>query len=109
MNLKTSRNNDDARQNLKVTFRNTDYQSSPKTKAYAEATRQNSQQKNMNQTNTHNMNPQFAVQQRASPQRNQEENNQATIIVPDTQERDDATSEDQYFLFQGPNQTDWGE
>ena len=109
MNLKTSRNNDDARQNLKVTFRNTDYQSSPKTKTYAEATRQNSQQKNMNQTNTHNMNPQSAVQQRASPQRNQEENNQATIIVPDTQERDDATSEDQCFLFQGPNQTDWGE
>ena len=55
------------------------------------------------------MNPQSAVQQRASPQRNQEENNQATIIVPDTQERDDATSKDQYFLFQGPNQTDWGE
>ena len=36
MNLKTSRNNSDARQNLKVAFQNTDYQSSPKT--YAEAT-----------------------------------------------------------------------
>ena len=35
MNLKTSRNNSDARQNLKITFRNTDYQSSPNT--YAEA------------------------------------------------------------------------
>ena len=31
MNLKTSRNNSDARQNLKITFRNTDYQSSPNT------------------------------------------------------------------------------
>ena len=29
---------------------------------------------------------------------------QATIIVLDTQERDDAVSEDQHFLFQGPNQ-----
>ena len=43
MNLKPSRNNSDARQNLKITFRNTDYQSSPKT--YAEATSQNSELK----------------------------------------------------------------
>ena len=105
MNLKTSRNNSDARQNLKITFRNTDYQSSPNT--YAEATSQNSQQKNMGQTNTHNTNQQSTEQQRSSPQRNQEENDQATIFVPDTQERDDTTSEDQQFLFQGPNQTDW--
>ena len=49
------------------------------------------------------------VQQRSSPQRNQEENDRATILVPDTQEQDDTTSEDQHFLFQGPNQTDWTE
>ena len=107
MNLKASRNNSDARQNLKINFRNTDYQSSPNT--YAEATSQSSQQKNMGQTNTHNTNQQSTEQQRSSPQRKQEENDQATIFVPDTQERDDTTSEVQHFLFQGPNQTDWTE
>ena len=95
MNLKTLRNNSDARQNLKITFQNTDYQNSPNT--YAEATSQNSQQKNMGQTNTYNTNQQPTEQQRSSPKRNQEENNQATILVPDTEERDDTTSEDQHF------------
>ena len=41
-------------------------------------------------------------------QRNREENNQATVIVPDNQERDEVTSKDQHFQIQGPNQTDWG-
>ena len=68
MNLKPSRNNSDARQNLKITFRNTDYLSSPKT--YAEATSQNSELKNMGQTNTHNTNQQSTEKQRVSPQRN---------------------------------------
>ena len=40
----------------------------------------------MGQTSTHNANQQSTEQQRASPLRNQEENNQATIIVTDTQE-----------------------
>ena len=39
MNLNNSRNKNDAKQNLKISFRNTDYQISPKT--YAEATSQN--------------------------------------------------------------------
>ena len=73
MNLNNSRSNNDARQNLKITFRNTDYQSSPKT--YAEAISQNSQQKHIGQTDTHNMNQQFMQQQRAYLQRNQGENN----------------------------------
>ena len=68
MNFNTSKNNSDARQNLKITFRNTDYQSSPKT--YAEATSQNSELKNMGQTNTHNTNQQSTEKQRVSPQRN---------------------------------------
>ena len=59
--------------------------------------------------NKHPQYEQSMQQQRAYPQRNEEESNQVTIIVPDTQERDDATSKDQYFLFQGPNQTDWRE
>ena len=62
----------------------------------------------MRQTNMHNTNQQPTKQQRVSPQRNQKENNQTTIIVSDTQ-RDDTTSEDQYFLFQGHNRTDWKE
>ena len=70
---------------------------------------ESSQQKNMGQTNTHNMNQQSTEQQRPSPQRNQEENDQAAILVPDTQERDDTTSEDQNSLFQDPNQTEWTE
>ena len=82
MNLNDSRNNNDARQNLKITFWNTDYQSSPKT--YAEATSQNSQQKHMGQTNTHNTNQQSMQQLRAYPQRSGEESNQAITIVPDT-------------------------
>ena len=53
----------------------------------------------MGQTNT----------QRESPKKNQEQNNQATIIVPDTLERDDDTSENQHFLFQEPNKTYWTE
>ena len=81
MNLNNSRNNSNARQNLKITFRNTDYQSSPK---HAEATSQNSQQKYLCQTNTHNTNQQSMQQERAYPQRN-EESNQVTIIAPDTQ------------------------
>ena len=100
INLKTSRNNIDARQNLKITFRNTHYTN-------AESTSQNSQQNNMGQTNTHNTNQQSTKQQRSSPKRDQEENNQATILVLDTQEQDDATSENQHFLFQDPNQIDW--
>ena len=107
MNLKTSRSNSDARQNLKITFRNIDCQSSPNT--YAETTSQSSKQKNMGQTNNHNTNQQSTEQQRSSLQRNQEENNQATILEPDTQKQDDTTSKDQHFLFQGPNQTDWTE
>ena len=51
------------------------------------------------------MNQQSTEQERAS-QRNQEEKSQTTIIVPNTQERDDATRKDQHFLFQDPNQTD---
>ena len=54
MNLSNSRNNNDARQNLKITFQNTDHQSPPKT--YAEATSQNSHQKHRGQTNTRNTN-----------------------------------------------------
>ena len=61
----------------------------------------------MDQTNTHKTNQQSTEQKRSSPQRNQEENDQANILVSDTQERDNTTSEDQHFLFQGPNQTDW--
>ena len=37
------------------------------------------------------------------------QNNQATIIVPDNQELDDDTSNDQHFLFQGTNQTGYSE
>ena len=48
----------------------------------------------MGQTDTHNTNQQSMQQKRTYPQRNQGENNQATIIVPDTQEQDDATSKD---------------
>ena len=102
MNLKTSGNNSDARQNLKITFQNIDYQSSPNT--YAETTSQGSKQKNMGQTNNRTTNQQSTEQKRSSLQRNQEENNPATILVPDTQERDDTTSKDQHFLFQSPNQ-----
>ena len=63
----------------------------------------------MGRTNTHNANQQCTEQQRTSPNRNQEENNQTTIIALDTQERDDGTSEYQQFLFQGSNQTNWTE
>ena len=65
INLKTSRNNSDARQNLKITFRNTHYTN-------AESTSQNSQQKNMGQRNTHNTNQQSTEQQRSSLKRDQE-------------------------------------
>ena len=71
MNLKTLRNNSDARQQKKITFRNTYYQSSPN--IYTESTSQNNQQKNMGQINTHNTNQQSTEQQRSSPQRYQEE------------------------------------
>ena len=37
------------------------------------------------------------------------QNNQATIIVPDNQELDDDTSNDQHFLFQGTNQTGYSQ
>ena len=46
-----------------------------------------------------NRKQQSMEQQRSSPQRNQKENGQATILVSDTQERDDTTSEDQNSLF----------
>ena len=75
MNLNNSRNNNDARQKLKITFQNTDYQSPRKT--HLEAISQNSHQKHMGQTSTHNTNQQSTKQQRESPHRNQEENNQA--------------------------------
>ena len=69
MYLNNSRNNNDARQKLKITFRNTDYQISLKT--HAEATSQNSQQIHMGQTDTHSTNQQSMQQQRAYPQKNE--------------------------------------
>ena len=65
---------------------------------YAEVTSQSSQQKNMDQTNTHNTNQQSTEQQRSYPQKN----DQATILVPYTQERDDTTIEDQIFYSKVP-------
>ena len=56
----------------------------------------------MDQTNTHNTNQQSTEQQRSYPQKNQEENDQATILVPYTQERDDTTIEDQIFYSKVP-------
>ena len=50
-------------------------------------------QKNIN---TNNKNQQPTEQQRASPERNQDENNQGTIIAPGT-EQDNATNEDRHF------------
>ena len=57
----------------------------------------------MSQTNAHKTNQQTTEQQKASRQRDQEENNQTNIFVPDTQEPDDALTQDQHFLFQGHN------
>ena len=51
----------------------------------------------MDQTDTHNTNQQSIQQQRTYPQRDQEENNQAIIIVRDNQKRDEVTSKDQHF------------
>lgn len=56
MNSNSSRNNKDARQNLKITFKDTDYQNP--TKTYAGATSPNNFKKHMVQTNTQNMNQQ---------------------------------------------------
>ena len=63
----------------------------------------------MGHTNTNNMNQQAMGQKRASPQGNKQETNQATTSAPNTQEQDDATSEDQYFSFQDHNQNNWRE
>ena len=61
----------------------------------------------MGQANTHNTNQECMKQQRSSPQRNQEENNQANIIVLHTQKGDYATSEDPHFLCQERNEINW--